>query len=71
MRPTPRLLIPLTLTIGLIVAACSDGGAASAPPADTPGDAPSDAAMVHTLDLADSSIGAIVVDATLEHRVGR
>jgi predicted lipoprotein with Yx(FWY)xxD motif len=58
MRPTQRLMIPLTLAIGLIVAACSSGGAASAPPAD----APTAEVMVHAVELADSSLGMILVD---------
>jgi predicted lipoprotein with Yx(FWY)xxD motif len=70
MRTTPRLLLSVAVPIALIVGACSDGGASTAPSAApsaaasvAPSAAPSEAPGAATIALADNALGQILVDA--------
>lgn len=79
MRTPPRLLLAVALPLAVILAACSGGGASTAPsadapsvapsaapsvaPSEAPSVAPSDAPAAATIGLADNALGQILVDA--------
>ena len=61
--PSPtRRLVGIILPFALVVAACSGGGASSAPSA-APTTAPTEAPAAATIGLADNALGTILVDA--------